>query len=87
MQFKAQFPRLYMFFGARSSNLTPILKSDVELVVFLRIRNDKITKNGETFPFKAKCSRLYIFFGTQSSNLRSILKPEVDIDGVSAHAQ
>ncbi len=48
--FKAQFPRGYMFFGTRSPNLTSILKPEVELMVFLRMRSDKITKNGEKRP-------------------------------------
>ncbi len=45
--FKAQFPRAYMFFGTRNPNLRTILKPEVELMVFLRMRSDKITKNGE----------------------------------------
>ena len=45
--FKAQVPRVYMFFGTRSSNLRSILKPEVELMVFLRMRSDKITKNGK----------------------------------------
>ncbi len=45
--FKAQFPRVYMFFGTMSPNLTSILKPEVELMVFLRMRSDKITKNGK----------------------------------------
>ena len=48
--FKAQFPRVYMFFGARSSNVTSDLKSEVELIVFLRMRSNKITKNGGKCP-------------------------------------
>jgi len=45
--FKAQFPRMYMFFGTTNPNLRSILKPEVELMVFLRMRSDKITKNGE----------------------------------------
>ena len=45
--FKAHFPRQYMFFGTRNPNLRSILKPEVELMVFLRMRSDKITKKGE----------------------------------------
>ncbi len=48
--FKAQFPRLYMFFGTRSPNLMSILKPEVELMVFLRMRSNKITKNAVKRP-------------------------------------
>jgi hypothetical protein len=48
--FKAKVPRMYMFFGTGSTNLWSILKPEVELAVFLRMRSDKITKNGEKFP-------------------------------------
>ena len=44
---KAQVPREYMFFGTGSPNLRSILKPEVELMVFLRMRSDKITKNGK----------------------------------------
>ena len=36
-----------MFFGTRNPNLRSILKPKVELMVFLRMRSDKIKKNGE----------------------------------------
>jgi hypothetical protein len=36
-----------MFFGTMSQNLRSILKPEVKLQVFLRMRSDKITKNGE----------------------------------------
>jgi hypothetical protein len=45
--FKAQFPRISMFFGTGSANLRSILKPEVELLVFLRMRSNKITKSGE----------------------------------------
>ena len=45
--FKAQVPRVYMFFGTRSLQLGSILKPDVELMVFLRTRSNRITKNCE----------------------------------------
>ena len=59
-----------------------ILKPEVELMVFLRMRSDKITKNGENAPkmqFQGPNSRMYMFFGTRNPNLRSILKPEVEL--------
>jgi hypothetical protein len=38
---------VYMFFGTVSPNLRSILKPEVKLMVFLRMRSDKITKNGK----------------------------------------
>ena len=40
----------YMFFGTRKPNLRSILKPEVELIVFLRMRSNKMTKNGEKCP-------------------------------------
>ena len=59
-----------------------ILKPKVELMVFLRMRSDKITKNGKNAPkmrFEGLISRVYMFFGTRNPNLRSILEPEVEL--------
>jgi hypothetical protein len=39
-----------MYFGTRNPNLRSILKPEVELIVFLRMRSNKITKNGEKCP-------------------------------------
>ncbi len=47
MQFEGLISRVYMFFGTRNPNMKSILKPKVELMVFLRMRSDKITKNGE----------------------------------------
>ena len=47
MQFEGIIPRMYMFFGTRNPNLRSILQPEVELMVFLRMRSNKITKNGE----------------------------------------
>ena len=47
MQFKGLISRMYMFFGTRNPNLRSILKPEVDLMVFLRMRSDKITKNSE----------------------------------------
>ena len=58
-----------------------ILKPEVKVMVFQRMRSDKITKNGENalkMQFEGLISRVYMFFGTGSPNLRSILKPEVE---------
>jgi hypothetical protein len=48
--FKAKAPRVYMFFGTRSPNFRSILKPEVESMVFLRMRSDKITKKREKYP-------------------------------------
>ena len=45
--FKAEVPRVYMFFGTGNPNLRSILKLEVELMVFLRMRSNKFAKNGE----------------------------------------
>ncbi len=50
MQFVGLISRVYMFFGTGNPNFGSILKPEVELMVFLRMRNDKITKNGENCP-------------------------------------
>jgi len=41
---------MYMFFGAENPKLRSILKPEVELMVFLRMRSNKITKNAEKCP-------------------------------------
>ena len=82
MQFEGLISRVYMFFGTRNPNLRSILKPEVELMVFLRMRSNKITKNGENAPkmqFEGLVSRKYMFFCTRNPNLRSILKPEVEL--------
>ncbi len=69
-----------MFFGTRNPNLRSVLK--VELMVFLRMRSNKITKNAENvlkIQFKGLMFRMYMFFGAGNPNMRSILKPEVDL--------
>ncbi len=43
----------YMFFGTGNPNLRTILKPEVELMVFLRMRSNKITKNGGKRPYDA----------------------------------
>ncbi len=79
--FKARFPRVYMFFGTRSPNLWSFLTPEVELMVLLRMRSDKITKNAENvlkILFRGLMFRMYMFFGAGNPNMRSILKPEVE---------
>ena len=59
-----------------------ILKPEVELIVFLRMRSNIITKNGENAPkirSEGLFSREYMFYGTRNPNLRSILKPKVEL--------
>jgi len=78
--FKAQIPRMYMLFGTRNPNLGSILKPEVELMVFLRMRRKILRKTAENaikIQFEGVISRVYMFFGTSNPNLRSILKPEV----------
>ena len=52
--FSAQVSCVHMFFGTGSPNLMSILKPEVELAVFLRMRSNKIMKNGEN-AFKMQC--------------------------------
>ncbi len=47
MQFKGLISRMYMFFGTGNPNLRSILKPEVELMVFLRMRSYKIKNNAD----------------------------------------
>ena len=47
MQFEGLISRVYKFFGTENPNLRYILKPEVELMVFLLMRSNTITKNGE----------------------------------------
>ncbi len=47
IQFEDPISRANMFFGTRNPNLRSILKPKVELVVFLRMRSNKIKKNAD----------------------------------------
>ncbi len=71
-----------MFLGKEHRNLRSILKPEVELTVFLRMRSNKITKNAEKCTqnpvLRPNFPRVYVF-GTGNPNLRSILKPEVEL--------
>ena len=44
---KANVARVYLFFGTESPNLRYIWKPEVELIVFLRMRSDKITETAK----------------------------------------
>ena len=44
IQFESVISRVYMFFGTRNPNLRSILKPDVDLMVLLCMRSNKITK-------------------------------------------
>ena len=48
MQSKRLISRVYKFSGTGNPNLRSILKPEVELMVFLRMRSNKITKNAVT---------------------------------------
>jgi len=50
MQFKRLISHVYKFFGTRNQNFRSILKPEVELMVFLRMRSNKITKNAVKCP-------------------------------------
>ena len=47
MRFEGLISRVYMFFGTMNPNFLSILKPEVDLMVFLRMRSNKITKNDE----------------------------------------
>ena len=81
---------MYKFFGTGNQNLRSVLKPEVELTVFLRMRSNEITKNGEKFPENA-VSRLnspciYVF-RYEESELEVHFETGSRISGVSAHAQ
>ena len=89
MQFEGQISRVHMFFGTRNTNLRSILKPEVNLVVLLRMRSNKITKmakNDIELQFKGLISRVYMFFGRESE-FEANFETGSRIDGVSAHAQ
>ncbi len=58
----------YMFFGTRNPNLRSFLKPEVELMVYLRMRSDKITKKRRKTPLNAVLRpifRVYISFSAR----------------------
>ena len=81
MQFEGLISRMYMFFGMRKPNLRSIFKPKVELMVFLRMRRNKITKiGGPREHFSTQLIRILLsglgsfFFKIRISNVRSVLK-------------
>ncbi len=54
-----------MFFGTGNPNLRFILKPEVELMVLLRMRSNKITKNAGKYPsntvLRLNFKRIYVF--------------------------
>ena len=50
MQFEGLISRVYMYFGTGNPNLRSILKPEVELMVFLRMRSNKNMKNAKKCP-------------------------------------
>jgi len=50
MQFKRLISCVCMFFGTGNQNFRSILKPEVELMVLLRMRSNKITKNAIKCP-------------------------------------
>jgi len=82
---------MYMFFGAGNPNMRSILKPEVELMVFLRMRNNKINEKRRKMPLKMQfqgpnfpCVHV---FGHEKPEFEVRLKPEVELMVFSAHAQ
>jgi len=75
MQFKGLISRVYMFFCTRNPDLRSVLKPEVALLVFLRMRSNKSRKtatNALKMQFEGLISRVCMFFGTRNPNLGSI---------------
>ncbi len=90
MQFEGILSRTYKFFGTGNPNLRSILKPEVELMVFLRMHSEKITKNGDKCPQNA-VSRpnfpcVYVF-RYEESELEVHFETGSRSNGASAHAQ
>ena len=90
MQFECLISRVYMFFCTRNPNLRSIYKPEVELMVFLRMRSNKITKTAKNSPQNAiwmlNFSCIYVF-RHEESELEVHLETRSRFNGVSAHAQ
>ena len=79
-----------MFFGTGSPNFRSILKPEVDLMVFLRMRSDKITKNGKNAlktQFKGPTSACLYVFRYEESEFEVNFETGSRTNGVSAHAQ
>ncbi len=79
-----------MFFGTENPNLRSILKPEVELMVFLRMRSNKNLKNARKCPkipvLMPNFPRVYVFrHGESESEVH--FESGSRINGVSAHAQ
>ncbi len=79
-----------IFFGTGNPYMRSILKPEVELMVFLRMRSNKITKNAEKAIKYGACRpnfpRVYIFRHGKSED-EVLFETGSIIKGVSAHAQ
>ncbi len=90
IQFLGLISRMYMFFGTGNLNLRSILKPEVELTVFLRMRSNKITKNAEKCTknpvLRPNFPRVHVFRHGESE-FEVHFETGSRISGVSAHAQ
>ncbi len=79
-----------MFFGTGNPNLRSILQPEIELIVFLRMRSNKITKNAGKCPSSTVLApnfpRIYVSRHGESE-LEVHFETGSRINGVSAHAQ
>ncbi len=77
---------MYMFFGTGNQNVRSILTPEVELMVFLRMRSDKIAKRPSKCRLWATIPDIYVFgHGKSESEVHFVTGSR--INGVSAHAQ
>ncbi len=80
----------YRFFGTRNPNLRSILKPEVELMMFLRMRSNKNTKNARNCPentvLRPNFPRVSVFRHGESE-FEVHFETGSRINGVSAHAQ
>ena len=63
MQFEGLISSAFLFLSTRNPNLRSISKPEVELLAFLRMRSNKITKNGKNalkMQVEGLVSRMYI---------------------------
>ncbi len=75
-----------MFFGTVNPNLRSVLKPEVEIMVFLRMRSNKITKNAGKCPsntvLRPNVPRVYVFRHGES-NFEVQFETGSKINGVS----
>ena len=81
---------MYMFFGTGNPKMRSILKPEVELMVFLRMRSNKNMKNAgkcrKNTVLMINFPRLYVFRHGESE-FEIHFETGSRIKGVSAHAQ